>query len=120
MPRTKPKPTPTPLTPPTPAANGPAGEVLTLAEAAAYLRVPEVEVMRMVREQNLTARQIGGELRFLKAAIQDWLRAGTPALQANKEAWMSLAGAWKDDPHVEEELKEIYRRRGRPAAGDEL
>jgi hypothetical protein len=27
---------------------------------------------------------------------------------------LSVAGAWKDDPYLEEELKEIYRRRGRP------
>lgn len=26
---------------------------------------------------------------------------------------MSVAGAWKDDPTVDELLKEIYRRRGR-------
>jgi excisionase family DNA binding protein len=50
--------------------------VLTLAEAAAYLRLPEAEVMRMVREQNLGARQVGSEWRFLKA--------GTPSLQANR------------------------------------
>jgi hypothetical protein len=29
-----------------------------------------------------------------------------------------LAGAWKDDPHLEEILKEIDERRGRPRAED--
>ena len=28
--------------------NGPSGEVLTLADAAAYLRLPETEVVRLV------------------------------------------------------------------------
>ena len=37
--------------------------------------------------------------------------AGTPA--GGKEAQLAVAGAWKDDPLVEEELREIYRRRGR-------
>ncbi len=115
MPRTKPKPEPTaPLQPQPAVANGPPGEVLTLAEAAAYLRLPEADVLRWVDEQALPARRLGNEWRFLKAAIQDWLRSGTPPPKSNKEAWMALAGVWKDDPYVEDELKEIYRRRGRP------
>jgi excisionase family DNA binding protein len=97
-----------------PAANGdPAqGEVLTLAEAAVYLRMPEPDVLRLVAEQALPGRRLGNEWRFLKTAIQQWLST-TPAKE-NKEAWMGLAGAWKNDPFVEEELREIYRRRGRP------
>ena len=50
-------------------ANGPAGEVFTLAEAAAYLRLPEKEVVRLIREQALPARQAGSDWRFLKTAI---------------------------------------------------
>ncbi len=46
-----------------------------------------------------------------------WL--STPSLKTNKEAWMALASIWKDDPYVEEELKEIHRRRGRPVTEDE-
>ena len=46
MPRTKAKPVPPP---PALAANGPTTEVLTLAEAATYLRLPEEEVVRLVR-----------------------------------------------------------------------
>jgi excisionase family DNA binding protein len=119
MPRTKPKPEPAPVTPPAAPTNGPTGEVLTLSEAAAYLRLPEADVLRLVDEQALPARRLGSEWRFLKAAIQDWLRTGTTPPQSNKEAWMELAGVWKDDPYVEEELKEIYRRRGRPMTEDE-
>src|SRR5207247_4411962 len=114
MPRTKPKPDLAPQ-----AVNGPVGEVLTLAEAAAYLRLPEEEVLRMVREQNLHARQVGSEWRFLKAAIQDWLRAGTPSLQGNKEAWMSLAGKYRDDPDLLRICEEAYRQRGRSSDTEE-
>jgi excisionase family DNA binding protein len=91
-------------------------DVLTLAEAAAYLRLPEADVLRLVGEQALPARCLGKEWRFLKAAIQQWL--STP-LKGSKEVWMALAGAWKDDPHVEDELEEIYERRGRPVTEDE-
>jgi len=102
----------------TTAVNGPTGEVLTLREAAAYLRLGEPDVLRLVREQELPGRQLGSEWRFLKTAIENWLRTGTSA-KSNKEAWMALAGAWKDDPFREEMLREIYRQRGRPMTEDE-
>jgi len=115
MPRTRKQPE---ATPKLAALNGPAtGEVLTLAEAAAYLRLPEEEVVRLAQTQDLPGRLAGAEWRFLKAAIQQWL--STPPLKSSKEAWMAMAGIWKDDQYAEEELKEIYRRRGRPTTEDE-
>jgi excisionase family DNA binding protein len=119
MPRTRkePEPTPEPACA-APVRDGPANEVFTLGEAAAYLRLSEPDVLLLVQEQRLPGRQLGNEWRFLKAAIQDWLRTGPPP-KGSKEAWMALAGAWKDDPYVEEELKDIYRRRGRPMTEDE-
>ena len=92
--------------------NGANGEVLTLGETARYLRVAEDEVVRLVQQQHLPGRQLGLEWRFLKAALQDWLK--TPAPHGSAEGIWALAGAWKDDPHVEEMLKDIYRKRGRP------
>jgi len=113
--RTKPKKQTQPSIP----ENGtPAPEdVITLAEAAAYLRVPEAEVVRLVRMQDLPGRLLGSEWRFLKSAIQDWLK--TPPQRGSREAVLSTIGAWKDDPYAEEELKEIYRRRGRPMTEEE-
>jgi excisionase family DNA binding protein len=84
-------------------------EVLTLAEAAAYLRVSEVEVERIAGTQGLAGRRLGSEWRFSRAAIQDWLRR--PSM---KESLLRLAGSWKDDPDLKEMLAEIYRQRGRP------
>jgi hypothetical protein len=37
----------------------------------------------------------------------------------SKEAQSAVIGSWKDDPNIEEELKETFRRRGRPMTGDE-
>lgn len=118
MARAKQKPEAASGTPRTTTAKEPSGEVLTLSEAAAYLKLAEADVLRWVEEQALPARRLGSEWRFLKTAIQDWLRAG-PSPKSNKVAWMELAGAWKDDPYVEGELAEIYRRRARPMTADE-
>jgi excisionase family DNA binding protein len=113
MPRTKPGPAePAPAR----ASNGLMMEVLTLSEAAAYLRLPEADVVRLVKEQSLPARRLGNEWRFLQTAIRDRLRSGPGS---NKEAWMALAGVWKDDPYVEKELEEIYQRRRQSDAEDE-
>jgi excisionase family DNA binding protein len=113
MPRTKPK-TEAPLVTPPAGTNGPVHEVYTLAEAAAYLRLTEPEVLRLIHEQGLPARQVGSEWRFLKTAIQQWLSTGSPTLQARKEAQLALAGKYKDDPDLLRICEEAYRQRGRP------
>ncbi len=110
MPRVKSKATETAK----PAANGLQADVLTLREAATYLRVAEQDVLRMVHDQGLPGRQVGTDWRFLKTAIQDWLRTGTPPRLSSKEALLALAGKFKDDPDLEEIVREAYRRRGRP------
>ena len=98
MPRTKTKTKPSPRADRTvkPAAKRGVGpmpaqttewpEVLTLAEAAAYLRVPETEVVRMVGPQGLPGRLIGSEWRFSRAAVQEWL--GRPSM---KERLLQIA-----------------------------
>src|SRR5215472_4760678 len=83
-------------------------EVLTLAEAAAYLRVPESEVVRMVGPRGLPGRLIGSDWRFSRMALNEWL--GTPPAASSREALVALSGAWKDDPDAHAMLEEIYRR----------
>ncbi|MBI2805078.1 MAG: helix-turn-helix domain-containing protein [Planctomycetes bacterium] len=94
------------------------GEVLTLAEAAAYLRVSEDDVKRLVAEQDLPGRFVGDSWRFLKSALQTWL--GTPVgARSGNEAFLALAGSWKDDPDIDEILRNIYKQRGRPMTEEE-
>ena len=97
--------------------NSASDDVLTLSEAAAYLRVAEEEVLRLALLRELPGRQIGDGWRFLKAGLQDWLR--TPARPSGKEALLALAGTWKDDPDIEEIVREAHRRRGRPTTENE-
>jgi excisionase family DNA binding protein len=97
------------------ARNGPADEVLTLAEAAAYLRLNEPEVIDLVHSQNLPGRFTGNEWRFLKSAIQHWLSTGLPTRPVRKEAQLALAGKYKDDDDLARICEEAYRQRGRLA-----
>ncbi|SRR5579883_2628741 len=105
-PLTQPQPSPT-------SVNGPSGEVLTLAEAAAYLRLPEVEFVGLVHSQGLPGRCIAGQWRFLKAAIQLWLATASPTWEMRKAAILELAGKYKDDPELEQIVEQAYRRRRR-------
>jgi excisionase family DNA binding protein len=88
----------------------PAGAVLTLSEVAAYLRVPASKVEHLVREYHLPGREIGKDWRFLRAAVDDWLKG----LPGSGDFWATQAGAFKDDPDLDEIVREAYRRRGRP------
>jgi excisionase family DNA binding protein len=88
-----------------------ARDVLTLTEAADYLRLSTDDVLQLVREQGLPARQMGTHWRFLKTAIQQWLNQ--PLAPSKSDGIWAAAGSWKDDPYLEDMLKETYRRRGR-------
>lgn len=88
-------------------------DVLTLPEAAAYLRLSETDVLRLVHEQGLPARQLATEWRFLRTAIQDWLRSGP---SPRPDFWEASIGALQDDPQMEAIVHEAYRRRGHATA----
>ncbi len=96
--------------------NGSPAEVLTLAEAAAYLRLPEPSVIELVHSQDLPGRLAGGQWRFLKSAIQEWLSKPPP--KHSKEAQRSVAGLLADDPDLVPMVEAIYRQRGRPITED--
>jgi excisionase family DNA binding protein len=96
--------------------NGPAGEVMTLAEVAAYLRLSEAEVVVLVHSQGLPGRSIDSGWRFLKAAIDQWLATATPSWEARKPSILALAGKYRDDPDLEQIVQDAYRRRSRPTS----
>ncbi|HEY1190016.1 MAG TPA: helix-turn-helix domain-containing protein [Gemmata sp.] len=66
---------------PVAAANGKAAlplsplDVLTLAEAAAYLRLPEDAVREEAEAGRLVGRHVRGEWRFARSAVVEWLSA---------------------------------------------
>ncbi len=59
--------------PSTPQASA-APEVMTPAEAAAYLRVSEADVLALIESGELKARRIGNQIRISKAVIDEFLK----------------------------------------------
>jgi excisionase family DNA binding protein len=56
-----------------PSAAGPTPEVMTLAEAAAYLKVDAADVQALITAGQLKAKQIGSEYRISKKALDTYL-----------------------------------------------
>ena len=83
-------------------------EVFTLAEAARYLRLPQDTLRKHASRGDIPGRQIGKHWRFLRAALDDWLRR-----PSSKSVLLEMAGAFKDDPHLDEIVKNAYAERRR-------
>jgi excisionase family DNA binding protein len=69
-------------------------DVLTLSEAAEYVRVSEADVLRMVTKEQLPGRLFGETWRFFKPAPQQWL--GSSPFTGDL---LSHFGTLRDDPH---------------------
>jgi excisionase family DNA binding protein len=84
-------------------------DVLTLPEAARHLRLTAKEVEKLAGEGVLPGRCVNQKWRFLRAALDDWLRGPD-----YKAALLRRAGAFADDESLPELLSSIYAARGRP------
>lgn len=84
-------------------------DVLTLEEVAAYLRVPQETVARQAFQGAIPGRRIDETWRFLKAAIDDWLRS-----QDGRTLLLQQAGALADDESLPALREAIYTARKRP------
>jgi excisionase family DNA binding protein len=82
--------------------------VLTLDEVASYLRLPKEMVERQAAKGQLPARRIEDTWRFLKAAIDEWLRS-----QDSRMILLGQAGALTDDKTLSALRTAIYAERGR-------
>lgn len=79
-----------------PQASPTAGDVLSLADAAVFLRVPEEAVRQEATAGQLPGRLIAGEWRFSRAGVLAWL-ATPSAPRPTVTQWL------KDNPRVWDE-----------------
>jgi len=88
--------------------------IFTLAEAARYLRLSQEAVKKQAQRGDIPGRQVGKHWRFLKAALDDWLRR-----PSSKSVLLEMAGAFKDDDTLPELRKAIQAARAQLDANRE-
>jgi excisionase family DNA binding protein len=82
--------------------------VLTIEELADYLKLSPEVILTQANQGVLPGRQIAHTWRFLKDAIDDWLR-----VQDSRAILIHQAGALVDDESLESLRMTIYADRGR-------
>ncbi len=61
-------------------------EILTLGEAAAYLKLGERTIQRMIQRSEIPCARVGGQWRFLRSVLDDWLLSRMQVLPRNELA----------------------------------
>jgi hypothetical protein len=71
--------------------------VLTLAEASEYLRLSPESLVQQVELGNIPGQQVNEDWRFLRGAIDDWLRCCD-----QRSVLLRHAGVFADDETLDE------------------
>jgi Helix-turn-helix domain len=90
-------------------------DVLTLEETSAYLRLSVETVTSQALKGNIPGRKIENDWRFLKSAIDDWLRA-----KNSSSVLLSQSGVFADDDSLAQLRASIYQARERPETDDSV
>jgi len=87
--------------------------VLTLKEVAGYLKIPEEKIEKQVLQGKIPGRRIEDEWRFLKTAVDEWLRS-----YDTRTILIHQSGVLSDDENLDELRTMIYAGRGRSETED--
>ena len=90
-------------------------DILTLEETSEYLRLPVEIVLNQALKGDIPGRQIGDNWRFLKSAINDWLRS-----KDSRSILLSQAGAFANDDSLTKLRETVYQARGRSEISETL
>lgn len=88
--------------------------MLTLEEAADYLRLPVETVEREAARGRIPGRRVEDTWRFLKTAIDEWL-----GNWESRQVLLQQAGVLAEDETLAELRASVYANRGRPEADSE-
>jgi excisionase family DNA binding protein len=88
-------------------------DVLTLEETSDYLRLSIETVATLALKGNIPGRKIENDWRFLKSAIDDWLRS-----KSSSSILISQSGVLADDDSLAELRESIYQSRERSEVDD--
>ena len=80
-------------------------EILTLAEAATYIRISEKTLGEMARARRIPSQKVGREWRFLRSALKDWLVGGSGRDYNTKTNSVSKEGLAVAEPSEQYELQ---------------
>ena len=86
-------------------------DVLTLEEAAKFLRVTKKKLQAAVDKGTVPAQRVEEEWRFFKPTLEKWL-SGYPKVDG-KTAMLRIAGAFEGDETLAEIRAAAYKARGR-------
>ena len=89
-------------------------DVLTLDEVADYLRLSKETIEQQALQGQIPGRRIEDTWRFLKAAIDDWLRS-----HDGRSILLQQAGALASDETLSQLRAEAYAARERPETEEE-
>lgn len=87
--------------------------VLTMKEMASYLKIPAEKIEKQVLQGKIPGRRIEDEWRFLRVAIDEWLRS-----YDTRKILISQSGALSDDEKLDELRMNIYSERKRSETED--
>ena len=90
-------------------------DVLTLEEASLYLRLSIETVTNQALKGNIPGRKIENDWRFLKSAIDSWLRS-----KNSSSILLAQAGVFADDDSIDRLRESIYQDRERPEIDDNI
>lgn len=77
----------------------------------------EAQLESLLEASDVPGKRIGNEWRFSRTGLQNWLSSPRP--EAGMKKVLALAGSFKDDPFLDEIVREAYRRRGRTSQPEE-
>ena len=80
------------------------GDIMTLSEAAAFIRVSEKTLGEMARSRRIPSQKVGREWRFLRSALEEWFAGGLHSEESVRKATEESGATTVEEPVVQYEL----------------